>query len=46
MCAKLCPQKINVPELMPEMTKAFEKLPSWVKVCQEREAAAKNAAVK
>ena len=41
MCARLCPQGIHVPELMPEAKKIFDTIPSWVKLCEERE---RNAA--
>ena len=44
MCARMCPQGIKVPELMPEARKVFDTLPSWIKVCEERETAAAKAA--
>ena len=42
-CAKMCPQGIDVPGLMPVMKEVLDKVPSWAKVCKEREEAAKKA---
>lgn len=42
-CEKMCPQKIRVPELMPIMKETLDQLPSWEKICKEREEAAKRA---
>ena len=39
-CAAICPQNLDIPSLMPEMDAEFRKLPSWVEVCKQREAAA------
>ena len=41
-CAKMCPQGIDVPGLMPVMKEVLDKVPSWAKVCKEREEAAKR----
>ena len=43
MCAKMCPQGIKIPELMPKIKEVFDTLPSWLKVCKEREEAAEKA---
>ena len=43
MCVKMCPQGINVPELMPKAKEIFDGVPSWIRVCKEREAKASEA---
>lgn len=40
-CKKICPQNIDIPKAMKDMTEALEKMPSWVEVCRQREAAQK-----
>ena len=40
-CAKICPQNINIPEVMKDLTERISKLPSWTEICRQREAAAK-----
>ena len=40
-CAQVCPQKIDIPKAMSEFTELIPKLPDWIKVCEERAAAAK-----
>ncbi len=40
MCVKMCPQGIRVPELMPKVKEVLDRVPSWIRVCKEREAAA------
>ncbi len=42
-CAQVCPQKIDIPRAMREFTELIPKLPNWIKVCEERAAAAKRA---
>ena len=37
-CTKICPQNINIPQHMKELVALLEKVPNWVKICQEREA--------
>ena len=41
-CAGICPQHIQVPELMREFSGLLDKLPSWKKICQERAEAARK----
>lgn len=41
-CARTCPQKINVPEVMKKMVEGFKNLPDWAQLCREREAAAER----
>jgi hypothetical protein len=42
-CAQICPQKIDIPKAMEEFTELMPKLPNWLKLCEERAAAAKAA---
>ena len=37
-CAAMCPQKIDIPEVMKELCEM--DLPNWRKICEERAAAA------
>ena len=39
-CAAICPQQINVPEVMNEFGEM--KLDSWAEICKARNAAAKK----
>jgi len=39
-CVQMCPQKIDIPGLMPQIYETLSGLPSWEKICKEREAAA------
>ena len=41
-CKKICPQNIDIPQAMQDLTKALEKIPSWTEVCRQREAAQKK----
>lgn len=41
-CRAVCPQGIDVPELMVKMSEKFAALPSWEKVCLQREEDAKK----
>lgn len=40
-CAKICPQKIDIPDVMKKLTELAPELPNWIKICKEREEAAK-----
>lgn len=42
-CAKICPQKIDIPAAMKDFSALLEKLPHWADVCREREEEAKKA---
>ena len=41
-CESICPQKIQIPKIMREFAELRKELPSWIKVCREREEAAKK----
>ena len=41
-CESICPQKLPIPEIMREFSELKKELPSWAKVCREREEAAKR----
>lgn len=41
-CAQICPQKINIPEVMADFAERMKTLPDWEKICQERAKAAKK----
>lgn len=41
-CAQICPQKINVPEVMTDFAERIKTLPDWEKICRERAMAAKK----
>ena len=36
-CAKLCPQHIDIPQAMQDLTARLTALPSWAAMCRERE---------
>lgn len=39
-CVAICPQNIDIPTAMKDLTEQLSKLPSWVEICRQREAAA------
>ncbi|MGN0988688.1 MAG: aldo/keto reductase [Eubacteriales bacterium] len=41
-CAQICPQSIDIPSALRNLTQTLEKMPSWADVCKEREEAAKK----
>lgn len=41
-CARHCPQGINVPRALEDMVNILHTIPSWEKICREREEAAKR----
>jgi len=41
-CTQVCPQGIDIPAVMKELTERMEKIPSWAKICAEREAMQKR----
>ena len=41
-CAKICPQKIDIPEAMKDFTGQLEKAPDWAELCRQREEAARR----
>lgn len=36
LCARICPQKINIPEAMKELQAVYEKAPKWSDLCRAR----------
>lgn len=45
-CAAICPQKIDIPGALKGLCETMKQIPSWAKICKEREEAAKRAAQK
>ncbi len=41
-CARVCPQNINIPMALKDMVDILHTLPSWEKICREREEAARQ----
>ena len=41
-CAAICPQKIDIPAALAEMSGMLERMPSWAELCRQREEAAKK----
>ena len=41
-CSSICPQNIDIPGSLNELSEMMEKLPSWEQICLEREEAAKK----
>ncbi len=41
-CAQMCPQLIPIPEVMKDLTARLDKVPKWLDICKEREAAAQR----
>ena len=37
-CAAVCPQKIDIPGCMQELTERIAKLPSWAEISRQRAA--------
>jgi len=42
-CMKMCPQKIEIPKYLKELSTEIETMPKWLDVCKQREAASKKA---
>lgn len=40
-CSAICPQRIDIPAALSDLTEQLKKLPSWAEICRQREAAAK-----
>ena len=36
-CAAVCPQKIDIPAALAELSDILSKMPSWAQMCLERE---------
>ena len=41
-CTRICPQGIDIPKALRELNALLEKIPSWKKICKEREEAARR----
>ncbi len=41
-CTQMCPQNIDIPGALKDFAEKLSKLPSWVEICRQREAAAKG----
>ncbi len=41
-CAAICPQNIDIPGALEELTDILSKLPSWAEICRQREEAARR----
>ena len=41
-CTQICPQKIDVPEVLRALDDALAKVPSWREISRQREEAAKK----
>ncbi len=41
-CSSICPQNIDIPGSLSELSAMIEKLPSWKEICKEREEAARK----
>ena len=35
-CTKVCPQNIDIPAVLSELTEAIAKLPTWSEICRQR----------
>ena len=45
-CAKMCPQKIDIPKYMKALSDELNKMPKWIDICKEREEQSKKALTK
>ena len=41
-CANICPQNIDIPSALKDLSDRLSKMPSWVEISRQREAAAKK----
>ena len=41
-CARLCPQKIDIPQAMRHFSELLDKAPHWAELCRQREEAARR----
>ena len=41
-CVAVCPQQIDIPEVMKEYADMLDKAPSWAELCRQREEAAER----
>ncbi len=41
-CARVCPQNIDIPGVMKDLTARIQQMPSWAEICRQREEAAKK----
>ena len=40
-CARSCPQNIDIPKELKDLSQKLTTIPSWAETCRQREAAAK-----
>ena len=40
-CSQMCPQQIDIPEVLAELAATLEKMPKWADLCRQREEAAR-----
>ena len=41
-CTKICPQGIDIPAVMKELSQRLEQIPQWADICRQREEAQMN----
>ena len=41
-CSQMCPQGIDIPEVISELNSQLVKAPSWKEICRQREIAARK----
>ena len=41
-CAQVCPQKIDIPTVLADLTQRVEKMPKWADISKAREEEAKR----
>jgi len=39
-CSAICPQSISIPQTIEKLVDMLSRVPSWAKICEEREKAA------
>ena len=42
-CTSICPQNIDIPQIMKDLAQQLEKIPSWAEICRQRDEAARKA---
>ena len=41
-CAAVCPQNIDIPAALAELSETLRNMPSWAELCRQREEAARK----
>lgn len=44
-CKRVCPQNIDIPQALEELSDMLSKLSSWADICKQREKEEKTAAI-